>query len=188
MDAIVAGPGWGCTRGEMLAALLATDKPLLLDADALNILAADAALQAQLQERAALTVLTPHPGEAARLLGRTTEAVQADRKESVLALTTRYCCWVVLKGSETLIAAPTGDLYLNPFGSPQLAVAGSGDVLAGMIGAQLARLSSGETAEIGHHIAAAVALHGQAGEARGWYLAGELAKVVADMRQTIERG
>ena len=104
----------------------------------------------------------------------------------MLALTTRYACWVVLKGSETLIASPDGDIYLNPFGSAQLAVAGSGDVLAGMIGTQLAKAAI-HPSDLGVLISSAVALHGKAGEHSGWYLAGELAKQVASLRQRIER-
>ena len=133
-----------------------------------------------------MTVMTPHPGEAARLLGSSSADIQSNRKESVLALTTRYSCWVVLKGSETLIASPVGDIYLNPFGSAQLAVAGSGDVLAGVIAAQLARAAD-KDAGVGVLISSAVALHAKAGERSGWYLAGELTKQVADVRQRIEQ-
>ncbi|MDQ6995828.1 MAG: NAD(P)H-hydrate dehydratase, partial [Mariprofundus sp.] len=185
-DALVIGSGWGKTQGELLSTLFETDKPIVVDADALNIVAACASLRQKLTERHDLTVITPHPGEAARLLDISVEEVQGDRKKSIIALTTRYNCWVVLKGSETLIASPQKDIYLNPFGSAQLAVAGSGDVLAGMIGAQLARRDEAVNPAV--CIAAAVALHGKAGEQGGWYLAGELAKVVSDMRQSIEHG
>ncbi|MDQ6981962.1 MAG: NAD(P)H-hydrate dehydratase [Mariprofundus sp.] len=185
-DALVIGPGWGRAQGELLSTLFDTDKPIVVDADALNIVAARGSLRQKLIEREYLTVISPHPGEAARLLDITVEEVQRDRKKSVIALTTRYACWVVLKGSETLIASPQKDIYLNPFGSAQLAVAGSGDVLAGMIGAQLAKRNEAVSPAIA--IAAAVALHGKAGERGGWYLAGELAKVISDMRQSIEQG
>jgi len=188
-DALVIGPGWGRAQGELLATLFEIDKPIVVDADALSIVAAQGPLRQKLIEREHLTVITPHPGEAARLLDLTVEEVQRDRKKSVLALTTRYHCWVVLKGSETLIASPQKDIYLNPFGSAQLAIAGSGDVLAGMIGAQLARRdarSDDATANPAISISAAVALHGKAGEQRCWSLAGELAKVAAEMRQCIE--
>ncbi len=190
VDAIVAGPGWGVDQGELLQTILVSEKPLLLDADALNIIATDDAMKQQLAARSkqdgVMTVMTPHPGEAARLLGCSSQYVQKNRKESVLALTTRYACWVVLKGSETLIASPDGDIYLNPFGSAQLAVAGSGDVLAGMIGTQLAKAAI-HPSDLGVLISSAVALHGKAGEHSGWYLAGELAKQVASLRQRIER-
>jgi len=187
--AIVAGPGWGVDQGELLQTLLTSDKALVLDADALNMIAADKNLQKQLAGRYeqydAETVMTPHPGEAARLLGCSSADIQRNRKESILSLTTRYACWVVLKGSETLIASPRGDVFLNPFGSAQLAVAGSGDVLAGIVGAQLAKAADKQL-DLGVLISSAVALHAKAGERRGWYLAGELAKQVADVRQRIE--
>jgi len=189
-DVIVVGPGWGVKQVELLQKIMASDKILLLDADALNMIAEDAEMQQQLagrfEKNGAITVITPHPGEAARLLGSSSRHIQSNRKESVLALTTRYACWVVLKGSETLIASPVGDIYLNPFGSAQLAVAGSGDVLAGVIAAQLARVED-KDADIGVLISSAVALHAKAGERSGWYLAGELAKQVAYVRQRIEQ-
>ncbi|MFQ5345831.1 MAG: NAD(P)H-hydrate dehydratase, partial [Mariprofundus sp.] len=186
-DAVVVGPGWGRSQASLLELLLLSDKAMVIDADALNIIADHSSLQQKLAARTQMTVITPHPGEAARLLGVSVEDVQLDRKKSVLALTIRYACQVVLKGSETLVASPQKDIYLNPFGSAQLAVAGSGDVLAGMIGAQLARAHD-SGADPAMLIAAAVALHGKAGEADGWYLAGELARVVSEMRQSIERG
>jgi len=186
-DAVVVGPGWGKSQALLLSSILESDKSTVIDADALNIIAESQPLQQQLATRKQMTVITPHPGEAARLLGTSIEDVQGDRKKSILALTSRYACWVVLKGSETLVASPQKDIYLNPFGSAQLAIAGSGDVLSGMIGAQLARTNADET-DPGILISATVALHGKAGEDRGWYLAGELAGVVAEMRQRIEQG
>jgi len=188
-DALVIGSGWGKTQSALLAILLDSDKPVVLDADALNIVAASAELQQQLIARQAMTVMTPHPGEAARLLNMSVEDIQVDRKKSIIALTTRYHCWIVLKGSETLLASPQMDIYLNPFGSAQLAVAGSGDVLAGMIGAQLARLKAdvNDRHKSALLIASAVALHGKAGEHNGWYLAEELAKVISEIRQYIEQ-
>ena len=113
--------------------------------------------------------------------------VQDDRKQAVLDLVRRYRCWVVLKGSETLVASPDRDIYLNPFGSPQLAIAGSGDVLAGMIGAQLSR-QKGDGATLGELISSTVALHAKAGAREGWYLPSELAKLVSEVRQNLERG
>ena len=186
-DAIVAGPGWGKDRGELFEMLLETDKPMVIDADGLNMLALMPPLQKKLASRSSLSVITPHPGEAARLLDCSVEVVQHDRKLAALDLVRRYKCWVVLKGSETLVASPKRDLYLNPFGSPQLATAGSGDVLAGMIGAQLAR-RKGDGATLGELISSTVALHGKAGARGGWYLAGELAKIVSEIRQDLERG
>ncbi|MDX8404928.1 MAG: NAD(P)H-hydrate dehydratase [Mariprofundus sp.] len=186
VDAIVAGPGWGLGQGTLLAALLNMTCPLLLDADALNMISKDISLQSRLRERQALTVLTPHPGEAARLLGCSADEIQQNRKKAVLMLTKRYNCRVVLKGNETLMASAQGDLMLNPFGSPQLAVGGSGDVLAGMLGRQMA-VGGTQAMSIDRMLAAGIGLHGAAGEQGGWYLAGELAHVVADLRQTMER-
>ncbi|GAV20579.1 ADP-dependent NAD(P)H-hydrate dehydratase / NAD(P)H-hydrate epimerase [Mariprofundus micogutta] len=185
--AIVAGPGWGMGRDALLTRLLEGDCPMVLDADALNMLAASKPLQEKLKARQVMTVITPHPGEAARLLGCDVGAVQDDRKQAVLDLVERYKCWVVLKGSETLVASPERDIYLNPFGTPHLAVAGSGDVLSGMIGAQLAR-RKGDGATIAELISSSVALHAKAGAHGGWYLAGELAGLVAEARQKIESG
>jgi len=188
VDAIVAGPGWGRAQGDALQQLLATAVPLLLDADALNMLADDRQLQQLVAGREALTVLTPHPGEAARLLGSDVEHVQTERRQAVLALAGRYDCWIVLKGNETLVASPQGEVFLCPFGSPQMAVAGCGDVLAGVIAAQLIHCRKGENAEaIVRAITAAVALHGKAGELAGWHLAGELANRIGGLRQEIER-
>ncbi len=186
-DAIVAGPGWGRGRDELLSRLFASDIPMVVDADALNMIAANPALQNALKARKIMTVITPHPGEAARLLGCDVGTIQDDRKQAVLELVARFACWVVLKGSETLVASPERDIYLNPFGSPHLAVAGSGDVLSGMIGAQLAR-RKGDGATLAELISSSVALHAKAGAKGGWYLAGELAGLVAVARQEIERG
>ena len=186
-DAIVVGPGWGRGRDVLLNRLFDSDIPMVVDADALNMIAANPVLQNTLKERKFMTVITPHPGEAARLLGCDVGTVQDDRKQAVLDLVARYACWVVLKGSETLVASPEQDIYLNPFGSPHLAVAGSGDVLSGMIGAQLAR-RKGDGATLAELISSSVALHAKAGAKGGWYLAGELAGLVAEARQEIESG
>lgn len=172
-SAIVAGPGWGREQGGVLSDLLASDRPLLLDADALNMIAAGPALAELLARREAFTLLTPHPGEAGRLLNRTAAEVQQSRVDSVVELAVRYSCWVLLKGAGTLISDPEGKLLLCPFGSPSLSVAGTGDVLAGMIGALLA---SGSEANIA--VAAATALHAIAGEEEGWHRAGQLEEIV----------
>ena len=113
----------------------------MLDADALNAIALDPQLQAQLKARKSLgysTVLTPHPLEAARLTGMTAAAIQADRLAAARQLADRFQCVVVLKGSGTVIACPDHCLMVNSSGNALLATAGTGDVLAGMIGAFLA--------------------------------------------------
>ena len=112
----------------------------MLDADALNALAAEAPLRRQLRRRRhADTVLTPHPLEAARLLGCSAGEVQADRLRAAQSLADETACTVVLKGSGSIVAAPDRTAQINPTGNALLATAGTGDVLAGMVGAALAR-------------------------------------------------
>lgn len=138
---IVCGCGGGEAVKAVLPALLASAPRLVLDADALNAIAASAPLQAELaarQRRNWRTVLTPHPLEAARLLGSTAAAVQADRFTTVRQLAEKFRCVVVLKGSGSLIAAPDQAIRVNASGNALLATAGTGDVLAGMMGAALA--------------------------------------------------
>jgi hydroxyethylthiazole kinase-like uncharacterized protein yjeF len=126
----------------VLPRVIATSRALVLDADALNAIASDSSLQALLATRGRRkdrpTVLTPHPLEAARLLGIDTAAVQSDRLAAARTLTQRYACCVVLKGSGTITMPPQGLPAINPTGNARLATAGTGDVLAGMIAARLA--------------------------------------------------
>jgi hydroxyethylthiazole kinase-like uncharacterized protein yjeF len=160
---VVAGCGGGQAIAAQLPRLLSTSALLVLDADALNSIANDSQLATLLMARGArqrLTVLTPHPLEAARLLACTTAAVQADRLAAAQQLAQRFGCTVVLKGSGTVIAAPGRRPVINPTGNARLATAGTGDVLAGLIGA---RLAQGENAF--DAACAAVWLHGQAADA-----------------------
>lgn len=139
---VVCGCGGGAEVGATLAPLLAHAGRLVLDADALNALARELPLQALLRTRAARgrpTILTPHPLEAARLLGCTAREVQADRLQTARALVERTGAVVLLKGSGTVIAGPGGVPTVNPTGNGALATAGSGDVLAGWIGGWWAR-------------------------------------------------
>lgn len=155
----------GCGLGDdararaALASSLAVACPLVIDADALNLLAADEALQRSCLDRAAETVLTPHPLEAARLLRTEAACIQADRPGHALALAQRFNALVVLKGAGSVVAAPDGCYSINPTGSPALATAGTGDVLAGMIGALLAQCADARTA-----VLTAVWLHGAAAD------------------------
>ena len=133
---VVCGCGGGADVRQALPPLLSHAARLVLDADALNALANDAALQALLRQRSArglATVLTPHPLEAARLLACTTADVQSDRLAAARALSVRLGATVLLKGSGTVIAAPTGVPWINSSGNAALATAGSGDVLAGWV-------------------------------------------------------
>jgi hydroxyethylthiazole kinase-like uncharacterized protein yjeF len=163
--------------------VLALDVPKLLDADALNLLAADPALAAKVAARGAQgdpCVLTPHPLEAARLLGCDAPTVQRDRLAAACALTARFASVIVLKGTGTVVAAPDGRFAINPTGNAALATGGTGDVLGGIIGALLAqRLPPYEAALAG------VYLHGLAadtltaqGDGPAGLTAGELASMV----------
>ena len=139
--AVVCGCGGGSAVRAELPRVLSTAAALVLDADALNAIATDPSLQTLLHQRAqrgAATVLTPHPLEAARLLGQNTAAVQADRLHAAQQLADHYQCTVVLKGSGSVVATPDARPHINPTGNARLATAGTGDVLAGMVGAALA--------------------------------------------------
>jgi len=171
-DVLVVGPGlgqgsWG--QG-MLQSALATDRPLVVDADALNLLATRFTGQHR-----DTWVLTPHPGEAARLLGLSAGDIQADRPAAALALQQRYGGVVVLKGAGSLVAGP-GGLAVCPFGNPGMASGGMGDALSGILGALLAQgLPLEQAVRLGvlvHALAGDMAA-GQDGE-RG-LLAGDLA-------------
>ncbi len=147
---VACGCGGGDAIRSELPRILTRAKTLVLDADALNAIAADSALQALLKARCArwpdTTVLTPHPLEAARLLATTAAEVQADRLGAARAIAARWGAVVALKGSGTVIAAPQGIARINPTGNARLATAGTGDVLAGMVAAQMARGASAREA------------------------------------------
>ncbi len=140
---LACGCGGGNAVRAILPRALSTAASLVLDADALNAIAQDASLEALLVARAARadrpTVLTPHPLEAARLLGTTAAAVQADRLEAARLMAGRFGCVVVLKGSGSVVAGPGALPCINPTGNARLATAGTGDVLAGMVAAGLAQ-------------------------------------------------
>jgi hydroxyethylthiazole kinase-like uncharacterized protein yjeF len=160
--AVACGCGGGDAVASVLPKVLARARALVLDADALNAIAQDAHLQTLLSARGRRglpTVLTPHPLEAARLLGGDTGAVQADRIAAARTLAQRSASVVVLKGSGSVIATAQGDVRINPTGNARLATAGTGDVLAGMIAA---RLANGENALAA--ASAAVYQHGLAAD------------------------
>lgn len=134
---LVAGCGGGPEIAALLPGLLDGSQRLLLDADALNAIAARPALQAALAARGRAgwqTVLTPHPLEAGRLLGCSAAVIQADRWAAARTLASRYGATVVLKGSGSLVASPGQPTLANPSGNAALGTAGTGDVLAGYLG------------------------------------------------------
>ena len=141
LTVLVVGPGLGCTEqaSQLLKSALQSQAIVVLDADALNLLAESPSLQAGTQNRTAPTLLTPHPGEAARLLGCDTQTIQRDRLAAALQLVEKYRAWVVLKGAGSICAAPDKEWRVNATGNPGLSSAGMGDVLAGMLAALLAQ-------------------------------------------------
>src|SRR5690554_665548 len=155
------GPGLGTSDDarRLMERVLPTPVPLVLDADALNLIAAHDVLEQLCTRRQAPTLLTPHPAEAARLLGRETEEVQTDRIRSATELAQRFNALVALKGCGTIIALPDGRWHINCTGHPGMASAGMGDVLTGLITALLAQHWPPEAA-----LTAAVHLHGTAAE------------------------
>jgi ADP-dependent NAD(P)H-hydrate dehydratase / NAD(P)H-hydrate epimerase len=162
LDALVVGPGIGDSeRAEALvAAVLASDLPCVLDADALNLISENPDLRQACARRSADTLLTPHPAEAARLLAIQTEEVQADRVKAAKILAANLNAHVVLKGNGSVLAARDGHWFVNTTGNPGMASAGMGDVLAGILGALLAQRYSGESA-----LVLGVHLHGAAADA-----------------------
>ena len=158
----VLGPGLGTSDAALaiLRRVASANFPLLLDADALNLLATHPVLAAGIARREAATLITPHPAEAARLLATSIEAVQTDRVAAALALAQRFKADVALKGCGTVIAHPDGRWRINTRGNPGLASGGTGDVLSGFVGALLAQGWPADAA-----LSAAVHLHGAAAEA-----------------------
>jgi len=162
LSALAVGPGMGLSGAAkgLLKNAIKTQLPLVLDADALNLLAQEPTLRRAVARRSAPTVITPHPAEAARVLGISTAAVQADRVAAALTLATRLRCEIVLKGAGSVCASPDGRWQINVSGNPGLASAGQGDVLTGITGALIAQ---GCPADIA--LRAAVHLHGAAADA-----------------------
>ena len=159
-DVIACGPGLGRTREASAFVRALVDRatvPLVLDADALTLLAEEPGGLLGRDDRD--VIITPHPGEMARLAGMTIDEVQANRLQVASDFATTHHVYVVLKGHRTVIATPTGRVFINPTGNPGMATAGTGDVLTGMVAAWLAQLLDAEAA-----CRLAVFLHGAAGD------------------------
>lgn len=161
-DVIAAGCGMGISSAalKILYDAIKSDAALVLDADALNMLARQPDLQDDLRARTLETVITPHPGEAARLLGTTTAEVQAGRINSAIKLAEKFQCAVVLKGANSVCITKGGKTYLNNTGNPGMSAPGMGDVLTGMIAAFCAQRLDADDA-----LLLAAYLHGAAGDA-----------------------
>ena len=159
--ALVCGPGFGTASdaAALVAQAISEAVPLVLDADALNLIAAQPGLAKAVGQRTAATIATPHPGEAARLLKRTVAEIEADRIASAQALSQHLRASVVLKGAGSVLAHPDGSWDINASGNPGLASGGTGDVLAGFAGALLAQGIDAKTA-----LRLAVCLHGAAAD------------------------
>jgi len=179
MDAVALGPGLSLhpETQELARALVAeVERPLIADADALSALAGHLDL---LRRALGPRALTPHPGEMARMLGATIEAVQSDRIEITRSFARDHHVGLALKGAGTAIGGPDGRVAINPTGNPGMAKGGSGDVLTGIVGALLARgLDPVAALEAGCY------LHGLAGDLSAAER-GEIAMIAGDIVETL---
>ena len=176
---LVVGPGLGRSpwAEQMLQQALSTALPMVLDADALNLIASG---RFDVPRDHARWVLTPHPGEAARLLGVENHAVQSQRPDACRRLQQQFGGAVLLKGAGTLIAGPESPLWVCPYGNPGMASGGMGDVLSGVIGALLAQgLSPTVAAGLG------ACLHGRAADQAA--ADGEIGLLATDLLPQIRR-
>ncbi|MGE5470488.1 MAG: NAD(P)H-hydrate dehydratase [Bacteroidota bacterium] len=161
LGVMACGPGLGISleASELLETVIGFDQPLVLDADALNLIASEGNLQVALASRKTPAILTPHPAEAARLLECSTTEVQADRVAAAREIAQRYHCHLALKGCGTVIFLVDGRWFVNSTGNPGMATAGMGDVLTGLITALLAQHWPADAA-----LLAGVHLHGAAAD------------------------
>lgn len=188
----VIGPGLGpapATWRLVRELIFSTDRPLVVDADALNALAEERALLSRLGEGGVRRVLTPHPGEMARLVGRPTAEVQRDREGIAVTAAREWGAVVVLKGAHTVIAAPDGRIAVDPHAVPALATGGTGDVLSGVVGGLLAQGSPPfEAAVTGVYVHAASGRRLEARDGPAGTLASDLLpllpRVMRDMRSS----
>jgi hydroxyethylthiazole kinase-like uncharacterized protein yjeF len=187
---VAMGPGLGThpETAELVRALVSRcSLPIVLDADGLNAFAGS---MNQFQAGQRIRIMTPHPGEMARLAGMTTAQVQADRLGAAREFAARHQVIVVLKGFRTLTAAPDGQVWVNPTGNPGMATGGTGDVLTGMIAGLVAQHGTRPVREV---VAAAVYLHGLAGDlavrdfGQSSLIAGDVLGAVPKAFRTLER-
>lgn len=194
VQSYVVGPGLGTdsVAVALVAAVLATDVPVLVDADALAVLADHRQLLAAVRDRTAPTLLTPHAGELARLLGAERGDVEQRRLHHVRRAAAELGATVLLKGSTTLVAAADGSVAVrsNPTGTAWLGSAGSGDVLSGLAGAYLAcglsALDAGSAAAFVHGVAGQMLSEGEMAPLRALDLAAALPGAVATLREYLD--
>jgi ADP-dependent NAD(P)H-hydrate dehydratase / NAD(P)H-hydrate epimerase len=168
-DTLVLGPGMtthASTKNLIWELVRRSPVPVVLDADGINAFMPPAEpLQNDADQP---VIITPHPGEMARLTGRKIVEIQKDRAQTALEYASRNNCHVILKGFQTVIASPAGDLFINDTGNPGMATGGTGDILAGMVGRFAAgwkhQSPSGDRASLANYLSAAVYLHGLAGD------------------------
>lgn len=160
LSVLAIGPGMGQSRQsfDLMQAALLHPAPLVVDADGLNVVSRRADLAYICAHRSSPTLLTPHPGEAARLLQVRTREIQENRELAARELAARFNALVALKGAGTVLARPDGEVEINLTGNPALSAPGMGDVLTGMMAAFAARVSPWEA------LRHAVWLHGQAAD------------------------
>ncbi|WP_263379124.1 NAD(P)H-hydrate dehydratase [Granulicella paludicola] len=168
ISVVAIGPGLGQegTTPEFVRSFVErVTVPMVIDADALNAFAGKAGLLGKAAKDGRVVVLTPHPGEMARLVGMTVKEVEADRIGLARRFATEHQVTLVLKGWRTLIAHPDGSIGVNTTGNPGMSKGGSGDILTGIVAAMLAQYArSGEATDVAKAVEAAVYLHGLAGD------------------------
>lgn len=160
LSCVVIGPGLGQSKAAigLLKFCMAQPVPLLIDADALNLISQHPHLALVLRKRQAQTVITPHPAEAARLLKTTVDDIQDNRQQSAQSLAYQFQAICVLKGAGSICADSDGTWFINTTGNTGLASGGTGDVLSGIIGSLIAQgLSTLEAAKLGVYVHGAAA-------------------------------
>jgi hydroxyethylthiazole kinase-like uncharacterized protein yjeF len=188
LNCLLIGPGLGMAVGAStwLQCALETSLPLVLDADALNLIAAQSPLASLLRERSkkgrAPSILTPHPAEAARLMHTDVPVIESNRLNAAMSLARQYACHAVLKGAGSISAMPSRKCYINTSGNPGLSSGGTGDILSGMIGALLAQGLEAEKA-----LPLAVHLHGAAADVLQEYQGGPVGITASEIPDAARR-